>query len=319
MKTTTTFAFSTITLTLAICFASICTSAAQAQTDSFGSGANAFDIDFVTIGNPNNPDDTTGSPNPAGQVDTTYRIGQFEISEDMINKANAQSSLGITHDNRGANKPATSISWFEAAQFVNWLNTDSGNTPAYKFDSGGNFQLWQSGDAGFNPSNLYRNSQARYFLPSVDEWYKAAYYNPAGAGSYGDYPTANGLVPTAVASGTAANTAVFGQPFATGPADITQAGGQSPYGTIGQGGNVFEWEETDSGLVNDSSSSARSFRGGFWINGSDSLLSSGRDVVIPTVEGFFFIGFRVASIPEPSTALLGALATAGLLMRRRRS
>ncbi len=36
--------------------------------DSFGSGANQFDIEFVAIGDPNNPDDTTGNPNPAGKV-----------------------------------------------------------------------------------------------------------------------------------------------------------------------------------------------------------------------------------------------------------
>ena len=147
----------------------------SALADTFGNGANTFDIDFVTIGNPGNVADTTGSPNPAGKVDSTYRIGQFEISEDMIDKANAQSSLSITHNNRGPNKPATSISWYEAAQFVNWLNTDSGSTPAYNVDGGGNFQLWQPGDAGYNPNNLYRNSQAKYFLPSMDEWYKAAY------------------------------------------------------------------------------------------------------------------------------------------------
>ena len=34
--------------------------------DTFGSGANTFNIDFVHIGNPGNPADTTGSPNPAG-------------------------------------------------------------------------------------------------------------------------------------------------------------------------------------------------------------------------------------------------------------
>jgi hypothetical protein len=132
MRTFIAVAFSTLVL----CHTS------TARADTFGSGSNLFDIDFVTIGNPGNADDTTGDPNPAGKVDSTYRIGQFEISEDMIDKANAQSSLSITHDNRGANKPATRISWFEAAQFVNWLNTDSGSTPAYKFN-GGTFELWQ--------------------------------------------------------------------------------------------------------------------------------------------------------------------------------
>ena len=312
MKTTTTFAFLAASLMLTTC----CVFTARA--DTFGSGVDAFDIDFVTIGNPGNADDTSGSPNPVGKVDSTYRIGQFEISEDMIDKANAQSSLNITHDNRGANKPATSISWFEAAQFVNWLNTNSGSTEAYKFN-GSTFELWQPGDAGYNPDNLFRNSQAEYFLPSVDEWYKAAYYDPAG-GLYYDYPTGSNTAPTAIASGTAVDTAVHSQSFTNDPADITQAGGLSPYGTMGQGGNVWEWEETEFDLVNNNSSpsSGRGYRGGPWVNSSNSLLSSVRPFTNPTNESSSR-GFRVASIPEPSAALLGALAGVGLLIRRRGS
>lgn len=305
MRTITTFAFVSLTLL----------SVSVANADTFGV-LSPFDIQFVTIGNPSNADDTTGNPNPAGKVDYSYRIGQFEISEAMINSANSNAGLGLTHDNRGANKPATSISWYEAAQFVNWLNVSTNHTVAYKFDSGGNFQLWQSGDAGYNPNNLFRNSQAKYVLPSADEWYKAAYYNPSGSGSYGDYATANGLVPTSVSSGTTVNTAVFRQLFSTGPADITQAGGLSPYGTMGQGGNVFEWEETSYDLMNNNSSAARGTPGGFW-NYHSAWPSSLRDSRPPTFEAHLQ-GFRVASVPEPSTALLGALATQGLLLRRRR-
>ena len=107
--------------------------------DTFGSGANSFDIDFVTIGNPGNPPDA--NPNPAGAVPYPYRIGKYEISEQMIDKANALGGLGITKDTRGPDMPATSVTWYEAAKFVNWLNTSAGSLPVYKFDSGGNFQL----------------------------------------------------------------------------------------------------------------------------------------------------------------------------------
>jgi len=55
------------------------------------------------------------------------------VSEDMITKANAEGSLGITKDTRGVDKPATSVSWNEAARFVNWMNTSSGYSAAYKF------------------------------------------------------------------------------------------------------------------------------------------------------------------------------------------
>ncbi|HVT28877.1 MAG TPA: hypothetical protein VHE81_12755, partial [Lacipirellulaceae bacterium] len=62
-----------------------------ASADTFGSGANSFTIDFVTIDSPGNPPDA--NPNPAGAVDYTYRIGKYEISEQMIDKANAESAL----------------------------------------------------------------------------------------------------------------------------------------------------------------------------------------------------------------------------------
>lgn len=42
------------------------------------------------------------------------------------------------------------------------------------------------------------------------------------------------------------------QTIAAGPADITLAGGLSPYGTMGQGGNVYEWMETEDDLANNS-------------------------------------------------------------------
>jgi len=51
------------------------TQAAILVTESFGSGANAFTMDFVTIGNPNNAADTTGNPNPVGSVAYTYSLG----------------------------------------------------------------------------------------------------------------------------------------------------------------------------------------------------------------------------------------------------
>jgi len=266
--------------------------------DTFGTGPDSFDIPFVTIGNPGNVADTTGSPNPAGSVGEIYRIGKFEISEGMLDKANAASAsstlpLNITHSGRGPQRPATSISWLEATQFVNWLNTSTGNTPAYKFDGAGNFQLWQAGDVGFDASNLYRNSEAQYFLPSLDEWYKAAYFDPNG-GVYYDYPTGSDTAPVPVASGTLPGTAVYANSFATGPAEITQAGGLSPYGTIGQGGNAYEWEETDFDLVNDSTTSFRGLRGGTWSDNDELLSSSFRAFLGPTFEISSF-GFRVAS------------------------
>jgi hypothetical protein len=291
--------------------------ASQAQADTFGGGANSFSIEFVTIGDPGNPPDTTGNPNPAGSVPYAYRIGKFEISRDMIEKVNAEGALGITladmtlFGGNGPDKPATGVSWLDAARFVNWLNVNTGSVPAYTFDAAGDFQLWAPGDAGYDANNLYRNSLAKFFLPSADEWYKAAYYDPI-SDVYWDYPTASNSAPVGVASGTMPGTAVV-QQGANGPADITQAGGLSAYGTMAQGGNVNELEESAFDLANSEPLELRGGRGGNWDAFPSGLHAGLRSGGLPFSEGPG-AGFRVARvIPEPNAATLLTLALLGLL------
>lgn len=292
---------------------------------SFGTGANQFNMEFVTIGNPGNAADSQGALHLAGAVGYEYGMGKFEVSQDMITKFNASQPLQITHDNRGVNKPANYVSWNEAARFVNWLNTSTGNQAAYKFTTGGvndDIALWTSGDAGYNASNPYRNSLARYVLPSYNEWFKAAYYDPnkSGGAGYWEYATGSNSAPEAVASGTGAGTAVFGQDYyEQGPADVDQAGGLSPYGVMGLGGNIFEWQESSYDLLNISGSSPRSLRGGDWSSDSFSMSSSASGLNDPSVESDD-AGFRVVSlpVPEPSTMVIGTLFGLGGLAAKRR-
>ena len=302
------------------------TQQADAGVITFGSGPNQFDMTFVEIGSPNNADDTTGNPNPAGRVEYTYQMGKYEVSEDMITKFNASQSLTITKDTRGDDKPATSVTWNEAARFVNWLNTSQGFQAAYNFTTGGvndNIDLWSSADAWqLGGENLYRHKDAQYWLPSMDEWYKAAYYDP-NTNTYFDFPNGSDTAPTAVSSGTTG--AVYAQTAGQGPADITMAGGLSPFGIMGLGGNVYEWEETSFDLNNSSGSSDRGIRGGYWSNNSSELKSSVRIDYDQEVE-FFTLGFRVASlsspatVPEPGSLVVwSAICVGGLCYRRRRA
>ena len=307
-------------LLLVVTFIITHTALTQTITETFGSGANQFSIDFVTIGNPNNAADTSGSPNPVGAVSYIYNLGKYEVSRDMINKANLAGALGVTlydmtnYGGNGANKPATGISWSEAATYVNWLNTSTGNTAAYKFDSSGNFVLWSPSDSGYNANNLFRNSLAKYFLPSVNEWYKGAYGSPSG--TWYNYATGTDSVPTAVVSGTSPYTAVYGGQV--GPADINDAGGLSSYGTMAQGGNVFEWTDSAYDGVNDAIDEFRELRGGAW-DGNSNLVATDRDVNNMQNTATRLRGFRIAMVPEPSALSLLAVGLGGLALVRRRS
>ena len=311
-------------------------SALVAKADTFGSGANVFTIGFVNIGNPGNADDDVGPvytldggfyATPYGGVSYAYRMGIFEVSQDAITKATASGLASVTAGAWIGSQPAANMTWFEAAAFVNWLNTSTGHVAAYQLNAGAtaltlwsSAQAWQAG--GENP---YRNKDAYYFLPSEDEWYKAAFHKNDGVtADYWDYATGSNTRPTNVNSGTAAGTVVASPP-AGSPAAVNNAGGLSSYGTMGQDGNVWEWQESALDGVNDSPSENRTIRGGSFALGEFNLRSSNHASNGPT-NGTNTIGFRVASaeagtgsVPEPSIAVLLIGSGLTLFLRRRRA
>ncbi len=148
--------------------------------------------------------------------------------------------------------------------------------------------------------------------PSENEWYKGAYYEPTGS-SYFDYPTASNTAPIAEAPPGGSNSANYWP--AVG--DLTDVGAyissDSPYGTFDQGGNVWEWNEALS------SGWYRGVRGGAFYDYfySGLLLASYRGFTSPALEDFNF-GFRVATVPEPSSGVLAIVACGILLWWRKR-
>jgi len=287
----------------------------SAQADTFGTSGNEFTIDFVNIGNAGNAADTTSY----GAVPYRYRASTYEISQDAITKATASGMADVTAGAWTGNQPAANISWNEAAAFVNWLNTSTGKTAAYDLTptlGGWTMALWSSEQAWTaGGTNLYRNKDAFYFLPSENEWYKAAYYNPA-EDNYFLYPTGSDTAPTAVASGTDAGTAVYNR-AASAPATVDSVGAWSPYGTRGQGGNVYEWSESAFDGANSSPSEFRAVRAGNYLDTDGMLRSSSRILGVPSSQSTSW-GFRVASVPEPSTYALLLMAGAGWLLWKRR-
>jgi formylglycine-generating enzyme len=106
--------------------------------------------------------------------------------------------------------------------------------------------------------------------------------------------------------------------FSPGNVDypMTDAGAyalsDSPYGTFDQGGNVSEWNET---LF--LRSLTHRIRGGTWFDNSGYLHASSWSFGGLAPDEYIGVGFRVASIPEPSTLLLVAMASVSLLLPRR--
>jgi formylglycine-generating enzyme required for sulfatase activity len=310
-----------LTKSLALCLL-IGIGLTAAHADTFGTTGNEFTLDFTTIGNPGNAADTTGY----GSVGYTYRIGTYAISQNQIDKATASGLANVVAGAWSGDKPAAKMTWFESAAFVNWLNTSKGFQAAYNLTWSGStwsMALWTATDAGYDANNLYRNSLAKYFLPSENESYKAAYGKSDGSGYY-LYPTASNTAPTAVASGTTAGTAVYGQNLAQGPASVYAAGGLSSYGTMGQGGNLFGWQESAQDGVNNSANEPRGALNGLWYGSADFLRSSFRYSFGPDLGNNAALGFRVASvaevgsIPEPSTYALCGLGLVGLVIAYRR-
>ena len=303
----------------------------------------AVTISWVPVGNPGNANDpATG--NLYGGVAYNYNIGTYDVTNSQYaeflntkdptgantlglwNSNMANATVGGINFNAGnangskytlisgaQNHPVNFATWYDSIRFANWLNNGQGSGDT----ESGAYTLLHDGSPLPTPTpsnglSITRNAGATVFLPSQNEWYKAAYNIPA-TNSYYQYPTSSNTIPTASSPTALPNHANF---FPGGPGTLTDVGAYSgttsPYGAFDMGGNVFQWNEA---LI---SGSFRSLRGGSWAEFASVLQSSLRSSFDPAV-GNDDVGFRVASlVPEPSTAVLAVIACGMMWMLRKR-
>ena len=277
--------------------------AADSST-GYGAVANVFAIGKyeVTIGqyatflNAVDP----GGTNPNG-IYNSEMATNLNIAGISFTAAAAVGSKYSVMNNGGSssNRPITFVSWFDAARFANWMNNGatvgaSTETGAYTLNGA------TSGIFTVNPG-------ATWFLPSEDQWYKAAYYKGGGTNAgYWLYPTKSDTAPGNTIGGETNQANYYAGDYAvtqSGVIDpnqnyLTAAGAfsnsASAYGTFDQGGNVFELNDAVIDYV------WRGIRGGYWDYDDGGLQSSVRSKY-PAFYKDSSVGFRVATVlPGPS-------------------
>jgi formylglycine-generating enzyme required for sulfatase activity len=329
----------------------------------------AVTIDMVTVGNPGNAGDTRVGAYTFGKgaVDYSYQIGKYDVTigqytaflnaadpsgtnPNGIYNASMATDLNIagisytsgasagskyaviSNGGNSSNRPITYVSWFDAARFSNWMTNGQG---AGSTETG----AYTLGNATTGPA-VAVNAGAAFYIPTNDEWYKAAYYSPtlnSGSGGYYAYATQSDTDPgnSIFDPAPQANYKVGGMYSVTQSSSYSStqnyltdvgafSGSGSFYGTFDQSGNVYQWNDLDG-----TPGSSRGLRGGFWINGNPvSLSSSASDLGVPQF-GYNGFGFRLASpvsgpsaVPEIDPNSLGSvlalvLGSLGLLERRR--
>lgn len=195
--------------------------------------------------------------------------------------------------------PVNYVDYLSALRYCNWLHHGA---PTYVASGSRNTILHDGAYTITDPGNLdgvTRKPDARYFLPTHDEWIKGGYFNPApltiGGSLYYDYPVQSNSVNNLAAPGNIESANYAGPGFVI---PILRATGsytaRSPWGLYDMGGNIAEMIEH---------SPAHNSPGTTWAKGGSFVSTTDDDLIRNRVRDVSFanksasVGFRVAGRP----------------------
>ncbi|GJQ29120.1 MAG: hypothetical protein HBSAPP03_10040 [Phycisphaerae bacterium] len=328
--------------------------AALAQPDPSG-------IDFVTIRAPGNAAwDGTGvdEPDPRaigrGSVGYEYRMGRYEVTTSQwveffnaaYDRADAPlphlfppgfwGAAGTTPNNPGRQRwmvpsgnemrPVGDISWRMAAMYCNWLhNGKSSDRAAFLSGAYDVSTFGYTGPGGdiFTDQSA-RSPGATYFIPTWDEWLKAAHYDPnkygPNMGGWWNYSDSSNTAPVGGLPPSMGGTGEANYGYSAGAFTVPLGAYNvtSPWGLYDVAGATSEWTETIRTLP-----VGQRFRvadGSYWGSAPGFSLADRVDLAgaeYPSIPVYEF-GFRVASVIPgvPTCAPLFALV-AWLTVRKR--
>jgi len=316
-----------------------------------------YDFDFVTIGAPGNAPYTGDSPyNPPiavgrGTVNYEYRIGRTEVTTSQwlgfVNtftmREDSAFGLDLLPAHWGAEPdsaysgpgyrwtvptsgpaamlPVSGITWREAALFCNWLNNGKPTERASIATGAYDTSTWGGTPPTFTdgPTHL---PGAQFWIPSLDEWIKAAHFDPHryGEGSGGwwvypngsDDPLVSGL-PGTPGSQTSAGV-VTEEPWGEWSIPLgAYPDVQSPWGLLDVSGGEREWTEE---VVWPDSPQARVLAGS-WAGFLDFGVFDHVSAFGGTSPSSHAGGIRIASsVPAPHA---GMMAIVGIMVLTRRT
>jgi formylglycine-generating enzyme required for sulfatase activity len=296
-------------------------------------------IDWVTVGDPGNGSDTaTGF----GGVASSFQIARHETSygeyADFLNAVARDDPNGLYDDGMAGplggllrsgtlgqysysaipgreDHPVGFVSFYDAIRYANWLHHGrpiGAQGPTTTED--GAYTITPTGIAG---NAVTRNPSALFFLPSEDEWYKAAYFGSSSSTGYYTYPTRSDAELVCSPPSADPERANCGG-AASVPPDTTPVGSYpgstGPYGTLDQAGNVSEWTE---GVV----ALQRVRRGGGFGSPPSATAAASRSASDPSSANSS-TGFRVArplsAVPTLGVVAMSLLAAASVFVGIRR-